>query len=170
LEFRELPTLGAMVGKLIVGEDSAWNNIISHLQNVSVCDFVSREIAFQNFPEAGHGLHSQQRAVTLYRGRFLWRIRLFRQAIVRRALKETSELSVPVVSEGRMYVWPELPDDEVRSVKDNVGQPALTGLRPRAVLHRIISRGDSCRPTRSDNLGCIKALSPAVRPSDDHAA
>ena len=80
LEFRELPTLGAMVGKLIVGEDSAWNNIISHLQNVSVCDFVSREIAFQKFPEAGHGLHSQQRAVTLYRGRFLWRIRLFRQA------------------------------------------------------------------------------------------
>jgi len=94
----------------------------------------------------------------------------FSKRIVRRALKETRELSVPVVSEVRMYSWPELPDDDVRSVKDIVRQPALTGLRPRAVLLRIISRGDSCRPTRSDNLGCIKALSPAVRPSDDHAA
>jgi hypothetical protein len=31
LEFRELPALAAVVGKLIIGEDSAWNNIISHL-------------------------------------------------------------------------------------------------------------------------------------------
>jgi hypothetical protein len=31
LEFRELPSLGAVVGKLIIGEDSAWENIISHL-------------------------------------------------------------------------------------------------------------------------------------------
>ncbi len=45
LEFRELPALGAVVGKLIIGEDSAWNNIISHLQNFSVCDCVSSEIA-----------------------------------------------------------------------------------------------------------------------------
>ena len=42
LEFRELPALGAVVGKLIIGEDSAWNNIISHLQNFSVCDCVSK--------------------------------------------------------------------------------------------------------------------------------
>ena len=45
LEFRELPALGAVVGNLIIGEDSAWNNIISHLQNFSVCDCVSSEIA-----------------------------------------------------------------------------------------------------------------------------
>jgi hypothetical protein len=31
LEFRELPALGAVVGKLIIGEDGTWNNIISHL-------------------------------------------------------------------------------------------------------------------------------------------
>ena len=42
LEFRELPALGAVVGKLIIGEDSAWNNIISHLQNFSVCGCVSK--------------------------------------------------------------------------------------------------------------------------------
>ncbi len=42
LEFRELPALGAVVGKLIIGEDSAWNNIISHLQNFPVCDCVSK--------------------------------------------------------------------------------------------------------------------------------
>ena len=42
LEFRELPALGAVVGKLIIGEDSAWNNIISHLQDFSVCDCVSK--------------------------------------------------------------------------------------------------------------------------------
>jgi hypothetical protein len=30
-----------------------------------------------------------------------------------RLAKETSELLVPVVSEGRMYVWPEIPDDIV---------------------------------------------------------
>ena len=42
LEFRELPALGAVVGKLIIREDSAWNNIISHLQNFSVCDCVSK--------------------------------------------------------------------------------------------------------------------------------
>src|SRR5882724_1666928 len=45
LELRELPALGAVVGKLIIGEDSAWNNIISHLQNFSVCDCVSKNIA-----------------------------------------------------------------------------------------------------------------------------
>ena len=59
----------------------------------------------------------------------------------RRVAKETSELLVAVVSEGRMYVWPELPDDEVCPVKNNVGEPALTGLRPRAILTRIISDG-----------------------------
>src|SRR5437868_11892335 len=45
LEFRELPALGTVVGKLIIGEDSAWNNTISHLQNFSVCLCVSSEIA-----------------------------------------------------------------------------------------------------------------------------
>jgi hypothetical protein len=45
LEFRELPALAGVVGKLIIGEDSAWNNIISHLQNFSLCDCVSSEIA-----------------------------------------------------------------------------------------------------------------------------
>jgi hypothetical protein len=58
LEFRELPALGAVVGKLIIEEDSAWNNIESHLQGFSLCDCVSREIAFQDLPEFGHGLHS----------------------------------------------------------------------------------------------------------------
>jgi hypothetical protein len=58
-----------------------------------------------------------------------------------------------------MYVWPELPDDEVCAVKDNVGQPTLTGLRPRATLIWIISRGDSWRPTSSDDLGCALKLS-----------
>jgi len=45
LEFRELPALGAVVGKLIIGEDSAWNNIISHLRGFSMCDCVSSEMA-----------------------------------------------------------------------------------------------------------------------------
>lgn len=58
LEFREPPTLGAMVGKLVIGEDSTWNNIISHLHDFPVCDCVSRDIAFQTFPESGHGLLS----------------------------------------------------------------------------------------------------------------
>jgi hypothetical protein len=58
LELRELPALGAVVRKLIIGEGCAWNNIISHLQNFSVCDCLSSEIAFQDLPESGHGLHS----------------------------------------------------------------------------------------------------------------
>jgi len=79
-------------------------------------------------------------------------------------------LLIPVVPEGRMYVWPELPDGEVCPVKNNVRQPALAGLRPRTILTRIINGGDSCRPTRSDDLGCIEALSSVVGSSDDHAA
>ena len=55
LEFRELPALGAVVGKLVIGEDSARNNIISHLQNFSVRDCVPSEIVVQ---ESGHGLRS----------------------------------------------------------------------------------------------------------------
>ena len=58
LEFRELPALGDVVGKLIIGEDSAWNNIESHLQGFSLCDCVPSEIAFRDLPESGHGLHS----------------------------------------------------------------------------------------------------------------
>src|SRR5882757_219932 len=45
LEFRELPALAAVVGKLIIGEDRAWSNIISHLQHLSVCNCVPSEIA-----------------------------------------------------------------------------------------------------------------------------
>jgi len=40
LQFRELPALGSVVGKLIIGENSAWDNIISHLHNFSVCECV----------------------------------------------------------------------------------------------------------------------------------
>jgi hypothetical protein len=36
LEFRELPALGAVVGKLIIGEDNAWNNITSHSELLRV--------------------------------------------------------------------------------------------------------------------------------------
>jgi hypothetical protein len=64
-----------------------------------------------------------------------------------------SEQLVPLVSEYRVYVWPEFPDGKVCSGKDNVGQPALTGFRPRAILFRIMSRGDSRGPTSSDDLG-----------------
>ena len=32
LKFRELPAFCGVVGKLIVGKDSAWNNVISHLR------------------------------------------------------------------------------------------------------------------------------------------
>jgi hypothetical protein len=44
-----------VVGKFIIGENSARNNIISHLQNFSGCDCVSSEIACQ---KSGHGLRS----------------------------------------------------------------------------------------------------------------
>ena len=85
-------------------------------------------------------------------------------------VQETGERSVPAMSEGRMYVWPEPPDNEGCSVKRHIGQPALTGLGPRTILTRIISRGNSCRRTSSDDLGCIEGLAPAVRPSDNRAA
>jgi hypothetical protein len=38
LEFRELPAFCGVVGKLIVGEDCAWNNVISHLRYFFLCD------------------------------------------------------------------------------------------------------------------------------------
>ena len=55
LEFRELPALGAVVGKLIIAEDSAWNNVISHLQKFRVRLRFQRNSLFQ---ESGHGLRS----------------------------------------------------------------------------------------------------------------
>jgi len=45
VQFRELPALAVLVEKLIIGEHRAWDNIISHLQNLSVCDCVPSEIA-----------------------------------------------------------------------------------------------------------------------------
>ncbi len=56
LEFRELPALGAVVGKLIIGEDSAWNNIISHLQNISVCDCASKRNSLSRSLNMDYGL------------------------------------------------------------------------------------------------------------------
>lgn len=58
LKLRKPQAFCRVVGKLIIREDSAWNNIESHLQGFSLCDCVSSEIAFQDLPESGHGLHS----------------------------------------------------------------------------------------------------------------
>ena len=58
LKLRKLPAFCGVVCKLIIRKDSAWNNIESHLRGFSLCDCVSREIAFQDLPESGHGLHS----------------------------------------------------------------------------------------------------------------
>jgi hypothetical protein len=38
LEFRELPSFCGVLEKLIIGEDSAWNNVISHLRYFFMCD------------------------------------------------------------------------------------------------------------------------------------
>jgi len=44
-----------VVGKLIIAEDSAWNNVISHLQKFRVRLRFQRNSLFQ---ESGHGLRS----------------------------------------------------------------------------------------------------------------
>jgi hypothetical protein len=38
LQFRELAALGAVVGKLIIGEDSARNDVISHMRYFFLCN------------------------------------------------------------------------------------------------------------------------------------
>jgi len=38
LKLRKLPASCGVVCKLIIREDSAWNNIESHLQGFSLCD------------------------------------------------------------------------------------------------------------------------------------
>ena len=58
LKLRKFPAFCRVVRKLIIREDSAWNNIESHLKGFSLCDCVSSEIAFQDLPESGHGLNS----------------------------------------------------------------------------------------------------------------
>src|SRR6266851_5493219 len=55
LKLRRVPAFCGVVCKSIIREDSAWNNIESHLQGFSLCDCVSSEIAFQFLPESGHG-------------------------------------------------------------------------------------------------------------------
>ena len=58
LKLRKLPAPCGVVCKLLIREDSTWNNIESHLQGFSMCDCVSSEIAFQDLPKSGHRLHS----------------------------------------------------------------------------------------------------------------
>src|SRR5260370_566712 len=36
LQFRELPAFRGVVGKLVVGEDSPWNNVRSHMKSLTV--------------------------------------------------------------------------------------------------------------------------------------
>jgi hypothetical protein len=56
LKLRKLPAFCGVVGKLIIRKDSAWSNIGSHLQGLSLYDCVSSENTFQDLPESGHGL------------------------------------------------------------------------------------------------------------------
>ena len=86
------------------------------------------------------------------------------------ALRHERGHLVPVVSEGIMDVRPELSDNRVCGIQDDVCQPALTGLRPRAILARVVCRGDSCGSTCPNDLGRVKNLSPAVTSGDERPA